>query len=377
MAKDPNESRMTFGEHLEELRTRIWRSLGLLLVGVILVWNFKERLLGWLLRPLEVAWYCKAHTCTNTQVFSWMIHVSEFERIRPAAGAGALPSLHFAHPTDAFSAYLQLSIIGGLILTLPYSFWQVWGFVAPGLYTNEKKYVFPIVASSTAFFLLGALFGYYIVFPFGYQWFLDFGGPIAGTGTTIQPTLMMLEYLDFTSMMLLAFGVVFEMPLFVFFLALTGVVTGRQLLGFGRYFIVLAFILAAVLTPSTDMYSQVMLGLPLVVLYYLAALLALVFGPKEARGFRAGASSKRDEEEKTAKDEKTLAREKEQKLIEAKIAAAKVGARAPARPARQGYVAGRSGLYDNRNNVVAAKEKLLAQQKGGGKPGFKPTAGKP
>jgi len=170
-------------------------------------------------------------------------------------------------------------------------FYQLWAFVAPGLYAREKRLVLPFVLFSTLFFVAGALFGYYLVFPIGYKWFLDFSGLIPGTSTQIVPTIMMEDYLSFTSQMLLAFGVVFELPLFIFFLALAGVVTSKQLFSFGRYFTVIAFILAAVLTPSTDVYSQVMLGAPLVALYFLAAALAAVFGPKEAKGFRQGLGS--------------------------------------------------------------------------------------
>jgi len=105
---------------------------------------------------------------------------------------------------------------------------------------------------------------------------------------------MMEDYLSFTTQMLVAFGFIFEIPLFIFFLALAGIVTARQLFAFGRYFTVLAFVIAAILTPTTDMYSQIALALPLVILYFIAAGLAYVFGPKEATGFRAGLKSQKN-----------------------------------------------------------------------------------
>ncbi len=292
---------MTFTEHLEELRTRIFRAMIFVLAGVVIGWNFKERLLAWLLRPLEIAWFCRGRTCTPYTIFGWMLRPWRFAEARIRAGSPPPATLHFAGPTDAFVAYFKLATMGGLLLALPFIFYQLWGFVAPGLYDREKKLVLPFVLLSTLFFVAGSLFGYYLVFPIGYEWFLGFSGLIPGTSTQIVPTIMMEDYLGFTSQMLLAFGVVFEMPLFIFFLALAGVVTSSQLFKAGRYFTVFAFILAAILTPSTDVYSQVMLAAPLVVLYFLAAALAAVFGPKEARGFRRGLSS-READVKAAKE---------------------------------------------------------------------------
>jgi sec-independent protein translocase protein TatC len=287
-ATEVDASKMTFSEHLEELRTRIFRSLLAVLAGIAIGWNYKELLLAWLLRPLEIAWFCRGRNCTPLGIFKWMLHPSHFLAERARVGNPPGATIHFAGPTDAFVAYFKLAAMGGTILVLPVIFYQLWSFVAPGLYDREKKLVLPFVLLSTLFFVAGSLFGYYLVFPVGYEWFLGFSGIIPGTSTTIVPTIMMEDYLGFTSQMLLAFGFVFEMPLFIFFLALAGIVTSKQLFSFGRYFTVIAFILAAVLTPSTDVYSQVMLGGPLVILYFLAAALAAVFGPKEARGFRRG-----------------------------------------------------------------------------------------
>jgi sec-independent protein translocase protein TatC len=288
VAHDPDDTRMTFLEHLEELRKRVFRALLAVLAGIVVGWHYKEALLGWLLRPLEIAWFCKTRACTPPRIFGWMLHPGTFAQARAAAGNPPGATIHFAGPTDAFVAYFKLAAMGGTLLALPVIFYQLWAFVAPGLYAREKKLVLPFVFFSTLFFVTGSLFGYYLVFPIGYEWFLGFSGLIPGTGTQIVPTIMMEEYLGFTAQMLLAFGVVFEMPLFIFFLALAGIVTSKQLFKFGRYFTVLAFILAAVLTPSTDVYSQVMLAGPLVILYYLAAVLAAVFGPREAHGFRGG-----------------------------------------------------------------------------------------
>jgi sec-independent protein translocase protein TatC len=291
-----DEGRMTFAEHLEELRGRILRALGAIVLGMIVVWNYREQFLAWLLRPMQLAWFCQWRgRCTVQGVFDWMLHPGAFKTALDTARAHppvhtdfpASPSLHFADPTAAFVAFLKLSAIGGFVLALPMVFYQLWSFIAPGLYPREKKLILPFVISSTVFFVSGSLFGYYFVFPVGYKWFLEFSGTVAGTNVQIVPTIMMDEYLSFTSQMLLAFGVVFELPLFVFFLALAGLVTGPQLLNFGRYFTVIAFVLAAVLTPSTDIYSQIMLALPLVGLYFVAVVFAYLFGPKRSRRWRS------------------------------------------------------------------------------------------
>jgi len=250
-----------------------------------------------------------------------MIHPARYQQAYVAAGRPPAATIHFAGPTDAFVAYFKLAAMGGVLLSLPVVFYQLWSFVAPGLYDREKKLALPFVGFSTIFFLLGSLFGYYLVFPFGYKWFLDFSGVIPGTVVQIQPTIMMEDYLGFTAQMLLAFGVVFEMPLFIFFLALGCVVPSRQLFAFGRYFVVLAFVLAAVLTPSTDIYSQVMLAAPLVALYFLAAVLAHFFGPKEARGFRQNLTKDTMSAaavQQTEEDLRSIREEKEARLAEEK-----------------------------------------------------------
>lgn len=285
---------MTFGEHLEELRGRLVRAALAVLAGMIVAWVYRELLFGWLLRPLKIAWFCHGRSCSVGNVLGWMMHPAAFSHAQataPALPAGAgfstAPQMNFSDPTGAFVAYLKIAFVGGLILALPVVFYQLWAFIAPGLYAREKKMILPLVVASTAIFVAGSMFGYYLVFPVGYEYFLSFGGFVGNTGVELKPTLMMDLYLEFTTQMLLAFGVVFEIPLFLFFLSLIGVVTWRQLLSFGRYFTVIAFIIAAILTPTPDMYSQVMLGTPLVALYYIAVLMAYLFGPKEQKPWRS------------------------------------------------------------------------------------------
>lgn len=315
------EGPMSFRDHLEELRGRIIRAVLAVIAGMVVGWTYREQLFAWLLRPLEVAWFCNARentpqACTIPQIVHWMLHYPIFREMRelaqraqaaqPANVAFPLnPQVHFPDPTSAFVVYLKIAAIGGFVLALPVVFYQLWMFIAPGLYAKEKRVVMPLVFFSTVFFLAGSLFGYHFVFPVGYAWFLGFSGRVGNTAVTVIPTLMMDEYLGFTSQMLLAFGVVFELPLFIFFLSLVGLVTWRQLLSFSRYFVVIAFILAAVLTPSTDVYSQVMLGLPLIALYFVAVGLAYLFGPKESKPWRAAVSDTLKKRDDALTEEKT------------------------------------------------------------------------
>lgn len=141
------EGRMTFGEHLEELRARIVRAAVAIVLGMIVAWNFREPLFAWLLRPLEVAWYCHArNACEVNRVFGWMLHPARFRAERAATaslppvvqGFPPEPQVHFPDPTAAFVAYLKIAFIGGLMLALPVVFYQLWAFVAPGLYAMKN-----------------------------------------------------------------------------------------------------------------------------------------------------------------------------------------------------------------------------------------------
>src|SRR5262249_2211599 len=160
------------------LRKRIIRALIGIVPGVAISWYFKERLLELLLRPFSLAW--------------------------KKLGFGA-PSVHFANPIDPFVAYLQIAMAGGLLLAAPWVFWQLWAFIAPGLYRRERRLAIPFVLASTLCFVGGAAFGYIVVFPLGFETFLSFAGLLPGGTVRIQPTIMIEEYLGFALRMLLAF----------------------------------------------------------------------------------------------------------------------------------------------------------------------------
>jgi sec-independent protein translocase protein TatC len=249
-AEDPNA--MPVMEHLRELRRRLILSTVGILPGITLAWYYKENLLEYLVAPLAEAWQALAMKS---------------------------PALHFANPMDPFVAYLEISIVVGIIWSSPWIFWQIWKFVSPGLYQREKRLALPFVAASTLFFAGGAFFGYGVILPLGFQTFLSMAGMLPNKTATLQPTIMIDQYLTFSLQMLLAFGVVFEIPVVVAFLALAGIVNWKQLMKFGRWWVLIAAIIAGILTPP-DVGSQLLMLGPLVILYYLSVGVAFFLGPK-------------------------------------------------------------------------------------------------
>ncbi|MGD0677409.1 MAG: twin-arginine translocase subunit TatC [Polyangiaceae bacterium] len=246
------EVRMTIWEHLDELRRRLIKCAVAVGVTTVAGWTFRERLLGWLVLPYERTWMARFH--------------------RPLV-------LQTLAPADAFLGYLELSITAGIVACAPVIFYQLWAFVSPGLYHKEKRLIVPFVASSTILFLSGVAFAYYVAFPFTFNYFLSLLGPITeGVELTQIVTLGLL--LDFTSRFLLAFGAVFELPLFIAFLVLANIVTPAQLLKFGRWAAVLAFVVGAVVTPGPEVTSQLAVSLALIGLYFLSIPIAYMLKPR-------------------------------------------------------------------------------------------------
>lgn len=251
-AEAADQHRMTFLEHLGELRKRLGRALFYLIVGVSVAYFYKEQLLAFLTKPLRIAY-----------------------RTREMG----VPNLNFSDPIDPFLSYLYLSLVGGFFLVSPLILYELWAFIAPGLYSREKKLAIPFVLGSSICFVGGAFFGYETVLPIGFDFFLGFAGDIGQSGLELRPVLMMEQYLAFTTKMLLAFGIVFELPLFITFLAIAKIVNWWQLVKFSRWFLVIAVTAGAILTPP-DVTSQVLMSVPLVGLYFLSIILAMIFGPK-------------------------------------------------------------------------------------------------
>ena len=238
------DDKIPFTAHLEELRRRLIISFIAVGVGFALSYGFKERLFDILTQPL--------------------ISVME-----------AGETLIYTGLPEAFFTFLKVSFLSGLMIASPVIIYQFWMFVAPGLYDREKRLLIPIVLLSSIFFIGGALFGYFIVFPFGFEFFLGFATE------TIRPLPSMKEYLSFSAKLLLAFGLVFELPLVITFLAKLGIVTVPFLKKNRKYALLLFFVGAAILTPP-DVVTQVMMALPLMILYEISIIGARIFGKKEA-----------------------------------------------------------------------------------------------
>jgi sec-independent protein translocase protein TatC len=236
------QEKIPFTEHLEELRKRLIVCFIAVGVGFVLSYGFKEKLFQILTRPL--------------------IRVMQTG-----------DKLIFTGLPEAFFTYLKVAFLSGIILAAPVIFYEFWMFVAPGLYDKEKRLMVPIVVLSTVFFVGGAFFGYFIVFPYGFKFFLGFASEI------IRPLPSMREYLGFASKLLLAFGLVFELPLIITFLAKLGMVSVTFLKKNRKYALLLFFIGAAILTPP-DVVTQIMMALPLILLYEISIIGARIFGKK-------------------------------------------------------------------------------------------------
>jgi sec-independent protein translocase protein TatC len=245
---------MSFWEHLEELRKRLIYMLFAFIAGAAGAWHFRESMLVWLTMPFVRAW-------AGTKL-------------------GGTAALHFPAPQSLFLAYMKLALIGGILLSLPILLYQLWAFVSPGLYSREKRYAIPFVVSSCGLFAFGAWFGWRFAFPVAFQYLLSFSGKI-GDNIVVEPAVMVDEYIEFVSRMLLAFGAVFELPVLVFFLSIAGIVTHHHLIRFTRMFIVIAFVVAAIITPP-DPLSQLLLAVPLCGLYGVSIGVAYVFGRRDA-----------------------------------------------------------------------------------------------
>ena len=248
--------KMTIWEHLDELRKRIIRAAIGTLVTTGVCWAFRVPLLAWLLVPYEHAW-----------------------RARNFPGA---PELQTLSPADAFVGYLQLSIVGGVGAAAPLIFYQLWSFISPGLYSKEKRLIVPFVVFSTTLFLSGVAFAYYVAFPFTFNYFFSLLGQVSATGTVLTQRPTLEFFLDFTTRMLLAFGAVFELPLFISFLAIAGIVTPQQLVKAGRWAILGSFILGAVASPGPEVTSMLAVSCALVVLYFLSVAVAFLVAKKPA-----------------------------------------------------------------------------------------------
>ncbi len=237
------QEKIPFTAHLEELRKRLITCFIAVGIGFVISYGFKEKLFQILTRPL--------------------ISVMQTGE-----------KIIFTGLPEAFFTYLKVAFLSGIMLVAPVILYQFWMFVAPGLYNKERRLLVPIVFLSSFFFIGGSLFGYFLVFPWGFKFFLGFASE------TIKPLPSMREYLSFSAKLLLAFGLVFELPLVITFLARLGLVSVEFLKKNRKYALLLFFVGAAILTPP-DVVTQIMMALPLMVLYEVSIIGARIFGKKK------------------------------------------------------------------------------------------------
>lgn len=236
------DEKLPFTSHLEELRRRLIICFVSIGACFVVCYLFSKKLFEILMLPLLSA-------------------MPEGEK------------LIYTGLPEAFFTYLKVALLAGVLLSVPVLMYQLWMFIAPGLYDKEKRWVAPIVILSSFFFMGGALFGYFVVFPFGFKFFMGFASDF------VKPLPSMKEYLGFSAKLLFAFGVVFELPLFVTFLAKLGIVDVKFLRSKRRYAILLFFVFASILTPP-DVITQIMMAGPLILLYEVSILGAKIFGKK-------------------------------------------------------------------------------------------------
>jgi sec-independent protein translocase protein TatC len=231
--------------HLGEFRKRLVACAIAVGIGFAVSYAFSEKLFEILAMPLKV-------------------NLAEGER------------LVFTNLPEMFFVYLKTAFVGGLLLSSPFIFYQLWMFIAPGLYRREKKLVIPFILFSSLLFVGGGLFGYFIVFPFGFKFFLSFENEF------LQALPSVKQYFSLSIKLLFAFGLIFELPVVIFFLARTGAVTPASLRKKRKYAVLLSFIVGAILTPP-DVITQFMMAVPLIILYEIGIITAVIAGKRKTK----------------------------------------------------------------------------------------------
>ena len=229
--------------HIADLRKRLTISTITVVIMFFACFSFYEPILEWMMAP-----------------------------VKHALPAGT--SMIAVEIQETFFTAMKVAFFGGFIISLPVIFWQLWLFLAPGLYDHEKKLVVPFVFFATLMFLLGAAFAYYIVVPIGFDFLIAFGNSVV----SVLPSIG--KYVGFFTKLMIGFGIAFELPVITFFLAKIGIVNDQMLKDFFRYAVVLIFIVSAILTPP-DVISQVLMAAPLLILYGVSIYIAKVFNPAQ------------------------------------------------------------------------------------------------
>ena len=252
-AEEEKESMPTMGflDHLEELRRRIIYSIISVAVGFCVCWWKVERIYDVMQRPIMDA----------------------------LKSNGMAEKLVYLNPTEPFNLYLKIAALAGLFLTSPFVLYQVWMFISPGLYRKEKKYVVPFMVSTITLFAAGGYFGYKIVYPAALTFLINFG-------KQFQPMITIGEYTSLFLSIILGMGLIFEMPILVFFLSLMGIISAGFMWKNFRYSILVIFIIAAIVTPTTDILNMCIFAAPMIALYAISIGVAWLVHPKQRKARR-------------------------------------------------------------------------------------------
>lgn len=238
--------------HLVELRKRLAISAGSLIVMFFVMFYFHEPILNWMVEPLNIA---------LLEVGKKSVHAADGMITTSQVGG-------------AFFVALKVAFFAAIIGALPIILSQIWMFIAPGLYANEKKMIIPFVIGGTVMFASGVLFAYYVVTPFGFDFLITFGS------FKFTPLINIEDYVGFFTKIMFGFGIAFQLPVFAYFLALLGLVNDKQMMAFFKYAIVIIFIVAALLTPP-DVLTQLLMAGPLIILYGLSILIVRMVNPAD------------------------------------------------------------------------------------------------
>jgi sec-independent protein translocase protein TatC len=250
--------KMPLTEHLSEMRKRIIVSLVALLITFVVTFVYSEKIFNILMFPLK---YNLSFSMENP-----FVHIIPQEKLSQDT------RLVFLAPTEALWMNIKVALVAALMFSSPVIFYQIWGFVSPGLLPKEKKYVLPFVISATGLFLLGALFCFFVVLPFAMGFLLTYK-----VGDFLMPMLSVGQYVDFCLKFILAFGAIFELPLMIIFSTRMGIVTPQTLARYRKYAILMAFIVAAMLTPTPDAFNQILMAGPIIILYEIGIIVSRIF----------------------------------------------------------------------------------------------------
>lgn len=268
------QGQMSFLDHLEELRKRLIRILIAVGVAFGAAWYFHGRITRLIQIPIAAATSAKEITIRQELDLVWAV-------IRNNANPLELSSiqLNMFKLTDGFNLAMKVSVLAAVFLAAPFIMGQVWGFISPGLYKKERRYALPFVVLSSILFVLGGMFGYFVAFPFATKFLLNFGTE----DMAMKPMLSGLEYLDQFIAIELCLGVVFEIPALIFVLSRFGLVSASFLLKNTKYALLISCVVAAIITPSSDIPNMLVVAIPMIALYLVGVGVAFVFGKKRKK----------------------------------------------------------------------------------------------